>query len=161
MKQLLWLLIPFILWGEVTRDELHWLERDAIVIGYGLTPVYVFVDPMCSNSQNYISLISGSETLQKQHTYYIFLHRLEKFDSDAIIDTIYRSKTPINVLMQYIASPDTFVTIPPTKKSKVKRQRITKIAQKTGMKRRPYIIIYPLDGLVCKISEGSAPCTIK
>ena len=69
------------------------ISQHAIRIGNGkLSREYVFIDPMCKHSIKYIKLIMEDETLQKNNSYYIFLYRLPKFDSDELIQYIYQSK---------------------------------------------------------------------
>lgn len=141
-----------------SRSELLNLEEDAITFGSGPNQVYVFIDPMCSKSKDYISLISTEEKLLKKNSYYVFLHRLEKFKSDKLINYIYESESPKEALLELIITDELIESQQVVQSVQEKRTRIDKVADSTGMTRRPYLLIYPANSNVCKVSEGTAPC---
>ncbi len=142
-------------------DELaRSIEPQAITIGEGDHRVYAFLDPMCSKSQHFLDLIVHSEKLQEINTYYIFLYRLPKFESDALISYIYDAYDILDTmktvmiegyepkLTDYQASP----------RALERKFRIQEIADKFQAKRRPYLLIFKQGSHYCKISEGTAPC---
>ena len=141
-----------------SRTELLNLEKDAIVFGNGPTQVYAFVDPMCHKSKDYISFISEEQKLLEKNTYYVFLHRLEKFPSDKVIDYIYEAEYPKEALLAVMVDNKKVVSEQLLKTVDAKRARIDKAADSTGMTRRPYLLIYPEGSNICKASEGVPPC---
>ena len=95
MKNLLLIILLNITLLSVEEPQpiLDSISQHAIRIGDGkLSREYVFIDPMCKHSKKYIKIIMEDETLQKENSYYIFLYRLEKYDSDELIQYIYQSK---------------------------------------------------------------------
>jgi len=143
-----------------SRTELLNLEEDAVVFGQGPNQVYAFVDPMCSKSKDYIALISTQKKLLKQNTYYVFLHRLEKFKSDKVINYIYEVNNPKEALLEVMVDDKELTSEHLLNTVKAKRHRIDTVADSTGMTRRPYLLIYPAGSNICKVSEGSAPCML-
>jgi len=49
---------------------LQTIEHDALILGEGPTKVYVFVDPYCPNSRNFLSLIDENSKMRSKYTYY-------------------------------------------------------------------------------------------
>lgn len=79
--------------SEKVRVLLESISEYAIRIGDGnLSTEYVFIDPMCRHSKKYIKIILQEKSLHEENSYYIFLYRLPKFDSDELIQYIYQSK---------------------------------------------------------------------
>ena len=120
------------------------ISEHAIRIGNGDSSnnIYVFIDPMCPHSQDYISRISLDENLQKKYTYYIFLYRLQRFESDELIQFIYQSKDikvsfeDVMIYGEDVDSDDFEV-----KESTLKTiQKISSVGEKLEINRRPYII---------------------
>lgn len=143
---------------SATRAELVALEKDAISFGTGPGTIYAFVDPLCPPSQSYIALISDHDKLLQTYTYFVFLHRLQEFDSDSTIDYIYNSHNPKESLLRIMLEDEELQARYPDQDTLDKRQRIDKVAESTGMKRRPYLLIYGAGSSFCKVSEGTAPC---
>lgn len=160
MKILLLLMVYMLIWGQPTKQELKELERDAIVFGTGANHVYAFLDPMCSVSQNYLELIKSNELFLKMNTYYIFLHRLEKFDSDELIDSIYMADNRKEALIKNMIHGQKIEFQFASLEVEQLRDRIRTVAHKTQMKQRPYILMYKLGDDICDVREGSAACII-
>lgn len=160
MKILLLLIVYLLTWGQPTKQELKDLESDAIVFGHGVNRVYAFIDPLCTVSQHYLELISTNELFLKMNTYYVFLHRLEKFDSDILIDSIYMAPNPKEALIKsMILNQEVDVRFASAEVDQ-KRNRIRAVANKTQMKQRPYILMYKLGDDICDVREGSDACMI-
>ncbi len=132
----------------------------AIRIGHGPDRIYAFVDPLCPKSQSYIELISGRKDLQERASYYIFLYRLPKFDSDEYIHYIYQSPQTLDALRAIMIDEDydevngfivNQLTLDRTRK-------IADVAKALKMKRRPYLLMYHQGASYCTVSEGTAPC---
>jgi hypothetical protein len=162
MKTLL-LLILFSLNLPAIEDRkllMDSIVHDAIRIGHGPNTYYAFVDPLCSKSQRFIEMINERKDLQKKNSYYIFLYRLEKFDSDAYINYIYQSKHPLIALKEIMIDGDydqvNIIEIHEETRTKV--DHISEVAQQLKMKRRPYLLIFDEGSQYCHVSEGTAPC---
>lgn len=161
MKHLFLFLMSTLLWGEPSRSELQRMERDAIVFGNGWNTIYVFVDPMCPNSKNFIDSIQSNSKVQKENTYFVFLYRINMFDSDDVINAIYRSTDPKHALLEVMVFNHSLKEEKTNDEILEKRKRIENIALKTAMKRRPYLIMYPFGSPYCKVSEGKAACMLQ
>jgi hypothetical protein len=161
MKILFLFLIATLLWSEPSRSELQTIESDAIVFGSGWNKAYVFIDPMCPNSKNFIDSIQSNQKIQKANTYFVFLYRLEMFESDKVINAIYHSADPKKSLLDVMVSNLPILKDEDDHEVLEKRKRIENVAQKTDMKRRPYLILYPFGSQYCKVSEGKAACMLQ
>ncbi len=158
------LLIALLCFSLMATDKMQTLMQSisdkAIRIGYGPDTIYAFMDPMCSKSKIMLSKIDKSKYLKKKRSYYIFLYRLQKFESDSLIQYIYQSEEPIETLkeiMIYNDLPD-LEDFQASKESKKIQKSIAKVAKQMDMKRRPYLLIYVQGAQYCLVSEGTAPC---
>lgn len=141
MKILFFLIICLLAWGQPSSEELKELESDAIVFGNGPNRAYVFIDPLCHNSQNYMDFLISNNALLRKNTYYVFLHRLEKFDSDELIDSIYMADDSKDSLLKSMILHEE-IPIKKASQSVINmRSRISDAAHKTAMTRRPYLLI--------------------
>lgn len=136
------------------------ISEHAIQIGNGPNHIYAFVDPLCSKSQSFISLINERKDLQKEASYYIFLYRLPKFNSDEYIYYIYQSPQTLDALKTIMIFEDYdeidgFVV---SQETLEKTNKIAKVAKELKMKRRPYLLIFQQGSSYCTVSEGTAPC---
>ena len=136
------------------------ISEYAIRIGNGANRVYAFVDPLCSKSKRYLELIDDNDDLQQKSTYYIFLHRLQRFDSDRHIQYIYQSPDKLEALKDIMIYEDFdelegFKVTGTTLKT---IEKVSKVAKKFKMKRRPYLLIFNEGVPYCTVSEGTAPC---
>lgn len=161
MKFLSLFLVSLLLWGEATRNELEKIEPDAIVIGYGLNRVYAFVDPLCPNSKDFIDAIQSNAKVQKENTYFIFLHHLYMFNSENIINAIYEAKNQKQALIDVMVSNLPIEQKDANNEILKKRKRIQSVAMKTQMQQRPYLILFPFGSKYCKVSEGKAACVLQ
>lgn len=142
------------------KDLLNSISKHAIRIGTGeVNSYYVFVDPMCPHSKKLIKLLSENMMKQIQSTFYVFLYRLPKFESDQLIHFIYQSQNPKSSLMDIMVANKQ-----PDLSSYVNHDRIdmidniASVAKQLKMKKRPYIIHFENTSIFCTVSEGSAPC---
>lgn len=147
--------------SQKPRVMLESISKYAIRMGTGDEKViYMFVDPMCKYSNRFITKISENEIVQQTNTYYIFLYRLQKFDSQKLIQFIYQSDEPesavIDVMVDqdiidlddFVASDETITAI----------QEIAKVAKEFDMTLRPYIVSFEKDSKYCNVSEGIISC---
>lgn len=160
MKILLLVMVYLLAWGQPTKQELKDLESDAIVFGNGANRVYAFLDPLCSFSQHYLELINSNELFLKTNTYYIFLHRLEKFDSDELIDSIYMADDRKKTLIKNMIFGQNIDLVFASLEVEQLRDRIREVAKKTQMKQRPYILMYEVGDDICIVREGNDACMI-
>jgi len=136
------------------------ISEYAIRIGTGPNRTYTFVDPMCSKSKSFLELILEREDLQKKTSYYIFLYRLEKFESDKQIQYIYQSEHPLDALQEIMIynDLDELDTFKATQATLEKVEAVAKAAKEMDIKRRPYLLIFNKGSAYCRVSEGTAPC---
>ena len=137
------------------------ISKYAVRIGTGeVNSYYVFVDPMCPHSKKLIKHLSKDMMKQIQSTFYIFLYRLPKFESNKLIDYIYHSQDPkaslLDVMVKEKEVDFTSYKADPKKLKIV--DAISSIAAQLKMKKRPYIIHFENSSIFCTVSEGSAPC---
>jgi hypothetical protein len=162
MKTLLFIILLFVNLPAVEDRQLLMdsIMKDAIRIGHGPNTYYAFVDPLCIKSQRFISMINERKDLQNKNSYYIFLYRLKKFDSDASIHYIYQSHHPLAALKEIMIDQDydQVEMIEVQKETRNKVTHIADIAQQLKMKRRPYLLIFYEGSPYCHVSEGTAPC---
>jgi len=137
------------------------ISQHAIRIGSGdLKKYYIFVDPMCPYSKNFIKLISQNKMQQIHTSYYVFLYRLPKFKSDKLIQYIYQCSDNKSALLDVmVKEKNTDLRQLQIDNNKVKIiDEISFIARKMNIKKRPYMIVFKEGSKYCDVSEGSAPC---
>jgi len=136
------------------------ISEHAIRIGTGPDTTYTFLDPLCSKSQAFIEFISGREDLQEKISYYIFLYRLPRFESDKHIQYIYQSPDPLIALKEIMINYDDedVYDIQVKNETLKKIESVSTVAEQIGMKRRPYLLIFNEGSNYCQVSEGTAPC---
>ena len=145
---------------EDPRALMSSISQHAMRVGDGPNNIYTFIDPLCSKSQLFFSLITERKDLQEKSSYYIFLYPLQKYNSDRIIQYIYQSPNPLSTLSEAILyqdyeTPDDFKLLQETQ---TKIKEVANVAQKMKIKRRPYLLIFDKGSKYCRVSEGTAPC---
>lgn len=119
---------------------LQTIEQNAMVIGEGPTKVYVFIDPYCPNSRNFISLIDENSKMRSKYTYYFFLYELKRFNSSEMIAKIYSSTNPIDALKRVMVHDQNLSErINPSVSGKI--AQISNVAKALDIYKRPYIIM--------------------
>ena len=136
------------------------ISQHAIRFGDGPNKVYAFVDPLCPNSQHYISVISKSKDLHRMNAYYIFLYKLPMFNSAELIQYIYQSEEPERTLKWAMLHQDYEVPFEfeASESTQNKIKEIANIGKEMQIKRRPYLLIYTEGSKYCRVSEGTPPC---
>ena len=131
---------------EKPQSILDSISQHAIRIGDGKTSnMYVFIDPLCRHSKKYIKDITLDEELQKKNSYYIFLYRLPKFESEKLIQYIYQSEDPKEGLEDIIVYEDE-IDLDEFQVSKKTLKIINQVAfigKVFKIDRRPYVIKLP------------------
>ena len=132
---------------ENRQKLLDSISQYAILIGDGnRSNIYVFVDPMCIHSQLYIEEIIENKKLHENSSYYLFLYRLPKFDSEELIQFIYQSKNPKLALKEIMIEDkevDTFY-LTATDKTLKMIEEIALVGKKLEAEHRPFIVKLPV-----------------
>lgn len=118
------------------------IERHAMQYGEGGIKVYVFVDPKCPHSQDFISMISESSKMRSIYRYYIFLYELKRFNSHNLIGAIYASPSPLQRMLEVMIGKkeiDRVSEFEPKIQEKI--NDIEGVAEEIGVSKRPYLII--------------------
>jgi len=125
---------------EISLPHLQSIESLSLTMGYGPTKAYVFIDPNCPNSQNFVSLIHESEKMRSRYTYYFFFYELKRFNSSAVISQIYSSSNPLETMKHYMIDHQSLSQkINPAVLGKI--AQIAKVAETLDVYKRPYIIM--------------------
>lgn len=125
---------------EISLPHLQSIESLGLVMGNGPVKAYVFIDPNCPNSQNFVSLINESEKMRERYTYYFFFFELKRFNSSAVISQIYSASNPIQTMKQYmIHHQNLSQAANPSVSGKI--AQIAKVAETLDVYKRPYIIM--------------------
>ena len=148
MKNLFLILLLSIalLSAEEPQPILDSISQHAIRIGDGKTSnMYVFIDPLCRHSKKYIKDITLNEELQKKNSYYIFLYRLPKFESEKLIQYIYQSEDPREALEDIMIYEDEidFDDFKVSTKTLKTINQIAFVGKVFKIDRRPYVIKLP------------------
>lgn len=154
-KSLFFLILSAMLLMRATADEpsskapavivplLQPLKGDAIEIGEGPNDAYVFVDPKCLRSREFLDTITTNATLRKMFHYYIFLYDMPEVDSKEVINAIYGDAAPKEAMFTYMLKRRRIAKqsdeIPPAAQEKIRR--IEAAAGQIGIKRTPYLIV--------------------
>jgi hypothetical protein len=124
-------------------QQLEPLRSDAIELGSGPVDVYVFIDPNCPHSRDFLGMISESAKMRRRYHYYFFLYALPHFGSSAVINAIYADASPKTALLSYMLKHKPLTRLsrltPPAVQAKV--LRIENTAKAIGVTKRPYLIL--------------------
>lgn len=147
--------------SQKPKADLESIAKHAIKFGTGnASDVYVFIDPLCSYSRALIKKIEANKMLQLSNTYYIFLYRLPRLESEKIMQYILESPNPKETLIEIMVDEEIVdVENFEAKESTVKAlQEIATVAATLDMTQRPYMISFDKDSKYCRVSEGTASC---
>ncbi|MFA5454357.1 MAG: hypothetical protein WC272_03455 [Sulfurimonas sp.] len=98
--------------------------------------------------------------LQLSNTYYIFLYRLPRLESEKTMQYILESPNPKETLIEIMIDEE-MVELKnfEAKESTVKAlQEIATVAATLDMTQRPYMISFDRNSKYCRVSEGTASC---
>ncbi len=127
---------------EETLALLEGIKGEAIVIGSGPKEVHSFIDPYCSMSQLYIQqLFKNRSQMAAKYTVYIYLYELKRKNSAAMIENIYDAKDKVYMITQVMVEKQA-MEVERLEDSDIneKIEKISKVAQKIGVFKRPFII---------------------
>jgi len=118
------------------------LEQYAMQYGEGDIKAYVFVDPKCPHSRDFISMIHDNEKMRGIYRYYIFFYELKRFNSHKLIGTIYSSSSPLQKMLEVMVGGKELELLP-SLSSQVEEEigDIDHVAAELGVNKRPYLII--------------------
>ena len=118
------------------------IKGDALLMGTGERKVYLFVDPLCPHSQDFIELISSNEKLLLRNSYNIYLYTLKRLHSEKVVTAIYMSDNPLQSLVDVmIDKKEMKVEGTPNHDVLFKIEAIESVAQKLDVYKRPYLIL--------------------
>lgn len=119
------------------------LKPDAIEIGSGSRDAYVFVDPKCFKSRDFLETITSSATLPKMFHYYIFLYDMPQVDSIKVINAVYDAPVPKEALLRYMLEHQRLSKMNSDTSRQTREQigRIRHAAEQIGIDRTPYLIV--------------------
>jgi len=118
------------------------IKQYALHVGNGASEIYVFVDPLCPHSKDFLDLIVTSDKMQSRYSYYIFLYELDRFHSASLINNIYNCSDTMQCLKKVMLTNHTFEQ-DATAVAEItqKINKIEEIAKKLNVYKRPYLII--------------------
>lgn len=123
------------------RPMLEPIVHDAIMMGEGPVDVYVFVDPQCPRSQEFVAFIAESEKMRSRYRYHFYLYELERFHSGEIIGAIYSAPSPRQAMIAHMAQAQPLAPGQTGKAALERMARIKKAAEQIGVYKRPYLIL--------------------
>lgn len=118
------------------------IEQHAMIYGEGERKVYVFVDPKCPHSRDFMAMINENTKMRSIYRYYIFFYELKRFNSHDLIKTIYTSTAPLQRTLEVMVGGK---EIPIDSRNELKIEAkiddIARVADMIGVSKRPYLII--------------------
>lgn len=147
--------------SQKPKAALESISKHAIKFGSGEeSEVYVFVDPLCPYSRNLIKKIDEDRMLQLSNTYYIFLYRLPRLDSEKTMQYIYESSDPKETLIEIMVYEyEVDLSDFQARKTTIDALgEIAEVAATLDMTKRPYMISFEKGSKYCRVSEGEASC---
>lgn len=118
------------------------IEPLALQYGTGSIKAYVFVDPKCPHSRDFLSMIYDSDKMRNMYRYYIFFYELKRLHSHDLIGTIYASQAPLQQTLGVMVAEkeiEEMKAFPAKVDERIKS--IDAVAQAIGVNKRPYLII--------------------
>ena len=111
-------------------------------MGRGAIDVYVFVDPLCPHSRDFVEMIAQSEKMQSKYHYYFYLYTLKRFHSEDVVATIFASQEPLMTLKEVMVQrKDVALQQSISKETQKKVDAISSVAMKLDVYKRPYMIM--------------------
>ena len=118
------------------------IKGDALHLGMGERKVYLFVDPLCPHSQDFMDLIATNEKLLQRNNYNIYLYTLKRLHSEKVVTAIYMSEDPLHALLNVMIKKDEIkVEVNPSSDVLSKIAAIESVAEKLDVYKRPYLIL--------------------
>lgn len=124
----------------VSETLLKGIQNDAIILGNGKIPIFVFVDPLCPHSRKFITMVSKNPKMLSKYRYYVYLYSIPRLKSTDAVSAIYMSTDPVETLLQIMVEHKVFST-QGDGATLAKVTRITAVAQKIDVYKRPYLFM--------------------
>jgi len=125
-----------------TLPLLQQIDDAALRMGSGPVKVYVFVDPLCPHSRNFVEMIAESDKMRARYSYFFYLYTLKRMHSERVVESIYMSKKPLEAFLAVMLRHQELR--PVSKVSPEVQKKIEKI-EAVGVKidayKRPYLIM--------------------
>ncbi|MDD5212368.1 MAG: hypothetical protein PHV62_08120 [Sulfuricurvum sp.] len=121
---------------------IHPIEPLAMQYGTGDIKAYVFVDPKCPHSRDFLSMIYDNEKMRNIYRYYIFFYELKRLQSHDLIGTIYASSSPLQKTFEVmVGGKEMEESKSFSAKVEDRIDSIESVAEAIGVNKRPYLII--------------------
>jgi hypothetical protein len=118
------------------------IEPLAMQFGTGSIKAYVFVDPKCPHSRDFISMIYDNDKMRSTYHYYIFFYELKRLQSHDLIRTIYASSSPLLKTFGVMVGGKEMEELKSfSVKVEERIDSIESVAEAIGVNKRPYLII--------------------
>lgn len=127
---------------SATLSLIRSIEPLAIQYGEGNIKAYVFVDPKCPHSRDFISMIYENEKMRGIYRYYLFFYELKRFNSHKLIGSIYTASSPLQKTLEVMVGGkeiEPLTSISPMIEEQI--GKIESVASEIGITKRPYLII--------------------
>ena len=118
------------------------IESLAMQYGTGNIKAYIFVDPKCPHSRDFLSMIYDNEKMRSIYRYYIFFYELKRLHSHNLIGTIYASSAPLQQTLGLMVGEKEIKELnffPSNVNERI--ESIEAVAEAIGVNKRPYLII--------------------
>lgn len=135
---------------QTEQSLLDTISQHAIQIGNGeVRNVHVFVDPECPYSREYMQKITKKGNIDKDNSYYIYLYRLPKLDSEESIQYIYQAKDAKRTLIEVMVNEqdleeDFSFNFDVSEETLGIISEVALVAKKLEVNRRPQIFTFPV-----------------
>ncbi|HLD23546.1 MAG TPA: hypothetical protein VJA83_06345 [Sulfuricurvum sp.] len=118
------------------------IEHHAIQYGEGDIKVYVFVDPKCPHSRDFISMLFENQKMRTIYRYYIYFYELKRFNSHPLIGAIYAAPSPLQKMLEVMVGKKEINSAQAVDvKIEEKIDDINQVAEQIGVSKRPYLIV--------------------
>lgn len=126
---------------SVLMPLLEPIVPDAMLLGHGPVDVYVFVDPECPHSREFVTFIAESAKMQSRYRYHFYLLELPRFHSQEIINAIYAAPSPLEAMIAHMTKQTRMTPVESQGAAAGKIARIKAAADTIDVYKRPYLIL--------------------
>lgn len=118
------------------------IEPLALQYGTGDIKAYIFVDPKCPHSKDFLSMIHDNDKMRSIYRYYIFFYELKRLRSHDLIGTIYASQAPLQQTLEVMVGGKEMEEMKSfSQKIDMQMDKIEHVAEAIGVNKRPYLIL--------------------
>lgn len=125
---------------EDSIKSLKSIQKSAILYGSGKRVVYVFLDPLCPYSRQFLSLLSKNEKMLSKYRCHIYLYEIPRLRSVGAIAAVYDSKNPLETLLNIMLN-NAKTSIMTNEKINKKINNIKIVAKQLNVNKRPFLIV--------------------